>query len=246
MAYQALYGEPTSENFQDNFNNGMHAANGWNFRPRAPWPLNPSTFGEKKYHDIGHRRTAPAEPAFVEYDRVHKGWYQGDRRMPRDSKPNKYWARPVDGKRRGAMGRLLDGLTGEGPSVFVVVNGDRRTLMRDMPHKAQWSRWEGPKWDINWDKWDWDKDATQGEDVHMDVPWATQGRGRYNFRTRRYEGGAERQRHHMQNRLWTDAHWAPDAGRYDADPLSFRTGPREYTSRVDPWDREYPGGRPLV
>ncbi|KAK4547795.1 hypothetical protein LTR36_000753 [Oleoguttula mirabilis] len=226
---------PVGENFQDNFHNGYD----WVDPSRSvrDW--------ERNWPDNGYARSAPAEPPFVEYDYNSRGWYQGHNEMPRDFKSKKYWARPVDGKRKGAMGRLMDGLTGEGPDVFVVMNGDRRTLMRDMPHKPQWSRWKGFKWDPNYNQWRWDKDITHGETVHMKMPWTGARRGeKYNFYTREYEGNRERQKNHMQGRIWTDAHWDDDARRNDMNPLSFRTSPETYSTRVSPWAGLWAGGRP--
>ena len=241
MNYRPLFGLPKGENFQDNVFKGMHTPNGWNGQPFSPNPLNPSS--PIYYRDIGHRRSAPAEPPFVEFNAMHRGWYQGPFKMPRSFQSNKYWARPIDGKRRGAMGRLLDGLTREGPDVFVVINGDRRTLSRDMPHKPQWSQWEGPAWDANWNKRMWDKDFTEGEDLHMTRPGVERNE-HYNFRTRKYEGHADLMKHSWQGRLWTDAHWAPGAKRSARNPLSFRTDPLRYSTKVAPFSGFHPGGRP--
>ena len=62
----------------------------------------------------------------------------------RKSRGGKYWVRPVDGKRRGARGRLLDGLTGEGPDVFVVTGG-RQSWQMDRPDRWEWSNWCNPE-----------------------------------------------------------------------------------------------------
>ncbi|KAK5128411.1 hypothetical protein LTR85_003079 [Meristemomyces frigidus] len=237
------WGVPQSDNYQDNNFNGYDWRNRWpydfdpfNFNPTHPW-----------FPDNGHRRTAPREPPFVDYDPDNRGWYQGNHKMPSNFKPKKYWARPVDGKRKGAFGRLADGLTGEGADVFVVLNGDKRTLMRDMPHRAQWSKWGGYLWDPNFGQWRWDKDATSGEAFHKTMPWAGKGDGkRYNFQTREYEDRKERAKNHMQNRLWTDAHWPEGAGRYDMNPLSFRTDPWVYQTAVSPYAGLWAGGRPRM
>lgn len=236
MAYNTFFGPHRSENWQDNNFQGYD------------WFRNPDAFFNPGhgFPDEGHKRSAPAESPFVEYNPDTGGWAQGPHRLPRDFKPKKYWARPVDGKRRGALGRLADGLTGEGADVFVVLNGDRRTLMRDMPHRAQWSGWKGPRWDPNHNRFQWDKDATAGEGVHLEMPWARSGGHRYNFFTREYETGRERRRNHAQGRLWSDAHWAEGAGRNDPMPLSFRTSPWTYSSRVSPWAGLWAGGRPQM
>jgi hypothetical protein len=62
----------------------------------------------------------------------------------RKSKGAKYWVRPVDGKRRGVWGRMLDGLTGEGPDVFVVFGRNRRSGQTDRPRTWEWRNEENP------------------------------------------------------------------------------------------------------
>jgi hypothetical protein len=149
----------------------------------------------------------------------------------------------VDGKRRGAVGRLLDGLTGEGPDVYVVSNGDRRTLHRDLPHRTEWSGWDGRFWDPNWGHPD--KDRTLGENVHFPgmFPWATRTNKKYNFYTRRYETPRRYVRNQLKGKLWTDAYWPDGAKRFDMNPLTVRVNPWQYGTRV-PWTASfYPGGR---
>lgn len=231
MAYAPLFGRPIGENAQENRHRGylwQHPYDPW-------WNHNP---------DRGFRRTAPAEPPYVDCDPWSGKWHQGGWKMPRDFKPKLYWARPVDGKRRGAMGRLKDGLTCEGADVFVVQNADRRTLMRDMPHRAQWSRWKGWLWDANVGQWYWDKDATVAESVHAHMPWARRDGEKYNFYTREYENGRELNDNMLRGRLWTDAHWPDDAKTNDKNPWSFRTSPGMWNTRVGRGAGRFPGGRP--
>lgn len=241
MAYRSV-GDPYSENFQNNLR--LHGPT-WKdprWHPWFGWVPGPG-------HERGHARSAPAEQPFVDYDPRIKRWTQGGRVLDKDFKAKKYWARPVDGKRRGTMGRLKDGLTGEGPDVFVVLNGDRRTLHRDMPHRAQWSKWKGPGYDVNW----WskvlgeDRDLTMGENVSWDMKWAkSDPREKYNFQTREYEGPRKRFKHEMQGRLWTDAHWPDGAKRDHMNPLSFRGPyPDQWSTRVGFGAGLWPGGRPF-
>ena len=106
------HNNPLAENYQQNTYNGF---------PFLP--------------EFGTRRTAPREEPFIHHRaRGHAGpgWYQGGRKLHK-FQSKKYWARPIDGARQGTFGRIKDALTGEGPDVFVVANGDKRTLMRDMP-----------------------------------------------------------------------------------------------------------------
>ncbi|KAJ8607896.1 hypothetical protein MRB53_039992 [Persea americana] len=106
--------------------------------------------GEPCPPDRGHKRPAYAEVPFIDFDPDIGRWTNGLHVLGRDFKPKKYWARPVDGKTPWHF-RSLDGWSHcQGPDVFVL-NGDRRTLHRDLPHRAQWSRWGGPQWDVNHD-----------------------------------------------------------------------------------------------
>lgn len=223
------------ENYFDNIHNGYE----WD-DDLVPWWM-----GGHYKPDRGHARSAPAEPSFIRWDPIRTGWYQGLERMPKGFRSTKYWARPCDGKRTGALGRLKDGLTGEGPDVYVVINGDRRTKMRDMPHMKQWSGWGGWKYDPNHGQWEFDKDWTIGETIHRQAPWAKRENEKYNFYKREYQDPRERHKHHIENRLWTDAHWAQGAKNSDKTPLSYRLGPNQNVFNFRWWlSGSLPGGRP--
>lgn len=201
--------------------------------------------GEPCPPDRGHKRPAYAEVPFIDFDPDIGRWTNGLHVLGCDFKPKKYWARPVDGKRRGTFGRLMDGLTGQGPDVFVVLNGDRRTLHRDLPHRAQWSRWGGPQWDVNHNSDQWDPDHTLGEKVHHHRSWSDRNRKWYNFKTRQYDNSRKTIRNHLSDNLWTDAHWAPGAkGKYSI-PVDIRDGFNQRTGFVQPWNGMFPGGRPI-
>ncbi|WPG99243.1 Hypothetical protein R9X50_00205400 [Acrodontium crateriforme] len=200
--------------------------------------------GEPSPPDRGHKRSAYNEPSFINFDPNIGRWTNGIHVLGRDFKPKKYWARPVDGRRRGTFGRLMDGLTGEGPDVFVVLNGDRRTLHRDMPHRAQWSRWGGAKWDVNHNSDLWDPDHTLGEKVHFKKPWSDRNRQWYNFKTRKYDGAQKTIQNHMSNNLWTDAHWAPGAKGKNNFPTEIRDGFGQRAGFLPPGVGMFPGGRP--
>ncbi|KAK3705495.1 hypothetical protein LTR37_013312 [Vermiconidia calcicola] len=228
MAYRAV-GDPFGDNFLSNRHNNYY----W-----SEWST--------RYPDRGHARSAPAELPYIEYDPGLRRWTQGNKVLSSSFKPKKYWARPVDGKRRGALGRLKDGLTGEGPDVFAVLNGDRRTLHRDLPHRAQWSNWDGPNHNPNWLSW-WygeDMDETRGEHWHGDAPWADQGAKRYNFRNRKYQGPARQHLDALRGKLWSDAYWREGAKRNDKNPLSKKDHWGQAWTRVPYWQAYmYPGGR---
>lgn len=230
MSYRRVH-DPISERYQANRFNGYPATTGWPYY----LPLD---------HDEGPRRSAPAEMPFKEHDPIFGGWWQGQRKL-RDFRPNKYWARPVDGKRRGARGRLMDGLTGKGPDVFVVFNGDRRTLHRDMPHRAQWSGWNG-LWDVNLGSESYDPDATAGEYFNFDMPWAKQDQNPYNFRTRKHNRLRISDFAPGSNRVWSDAHWRPNARNSDQNPLTKRNALGQWGTQVPRWAGLYPGGRPVI
>lgn len=114
--------------------------------------------------------------------------------------------RPIDGARRGTFGRLKDGLTGEGPDVFVVANGDARTLHGQFPKRERWTGWD--KTGLNWPRAghreaEEDMDWYPKKDLKS-VPWAKRERGEvYNFRTRAYD----ELRGSNRNEFWSDAHW---------------------------------------
>jgi hypothetical protein len=177
------HNEPYAENYQ------QATYNGFPFLP-----------------EYGPRRHAPREEPFITQSRGHKGWYQGDLRLPSSFKSKKYFVRPIDGARRGTLGRLRDGLTGQGPDVFVVAKGDARTLHREVPGRERWSNWD--KTGLHWPRHG-DRDA--GEDMDWypkrnmrSMPWAKREKGEvYNFRTRHFE----ELRGSNRRDFWSDAHW---------------------------------------
>lgn len=251
MAYQSFFNhDGTGEQLQKNDWHGLNGAHpekigypvfgpwgfqGWNWLPGwVPSPL----------PDLGPARSAPAEPAFVDINPNTNRWEQGGQPMPKDWKPTKYLARPIDGKRTGWSGRLMDGLKCEGPDVFLVINGDKRTKSYDNPHRAQWSKWSGPDWDKNFLRKSEDPDQTYAGGLHDAMRRAVQSK-KYNFKSRKYEDRPERQRQQASGQLWTDAYWPDNAKRGDENPWSFRTGPAEWTSRVPLNAGALPGGRNL-
>ncbi|EME41844.1 hypothetical protein DOTSEDRAFT_135635 [Dothistroma septosporum NZE10] len=220
MAYP-FHPQPLSEDYQ------QAAYNGFPFVP-----------------EFGHRRNAPREEPFVHY-RPNRGWYQGGRKLE-NFKSKKYWARPVDGARRGTLGRIKDGLTGEGPDVFVVMNGDRRTLHRDMPKRGHWSHWDenGLGWlnrDPDWrgaaEDMDWLPPGNLGS-----TPWARRERDEvYNFRTRRY---SEIQPGYKWG-FWSDAHWPHGHRGKWSLPTCWRDWDGHWNTTVDGSAGRWPGGRPV-
>lgn len=192
--------------------------------------------------EYGIQRTQPREEPFKTPHR-HGGWQQGGRRLPHQ-RSTKYWARPIDGKRRGTLGRLVDGLTNQGPAVFIVSNVDKRTFHRDLPHRAYWSNWtqRDPRFDPNWgyacfQDPDWYGDVHWGE-----LPGAGGGGKLYNFRTRRYE----RLTKGNVGRFWSDA-WFPNnvrGGEGDL-PLNWRDAWGNWNSRVPDDAGLFAGGRPV-
>lgn len=156
-----------------------------------------------------------------------------------------YWARPVDGKRRGTLGRLKDGLTGEGADVFVVSNGDRRTLHRELPSRSHWSHWDstGMKWlaNENWrapaEDMDWYPSANFTSPF-----WAKRDKDEvYNFRTREYEDING----HNRWKFWSDAHWPKGERKEYSIPTCWRTWNGEWQTTVHPSAGFWAGGRPL-
>ncbi|KAF2764668.1 hypothetical protein EJ03DRAFT_378430 [Teratosphaeria nubilosa] len=227
---------PIGENTQDNLRNNYTWQN-WDHPPWHPhhWSL----------PDKGPRRSAPAESPYIDWS-PQTGWHrptpQGPQKIPGGFKAKKFWARPSDGKRRGAMGRLKDVVTGEGPDVFVVLNADRRALGRDLPHRALWAGWG-----VDGDGGGVDRDRTGAEGWWWEAPWVAGGRGRrYNFCTRRYEGVEERKRSRKEGRLWADARWAPGVAvaRGDMEPECVRGEKGEWVTRVPGWAGRFAGGRP--
>jgi hypothetical protein len=211
---------------------------------------NQDKHGMNPWQDVGPRRRFPAEHPFIQYFPGY-GWHQGDRKL-RHFKPKYYWTRPHDGKRPGAWGRLKDGLTGEGPDVFVTINGDKRTLMRDRPQKWQWSRWGRSPGEID-DQRRYDRDAIEAEFMDPFEPTWTDKSSRagayYNFKNRRYETlqpswSGSMFGYGASNRVWRDAQWRPGAKRSDTNPYNYQTPDLQWWNRVPYNAGEFPGGRP--
>lgn len=125
---------------------------------------------------------------------------------PQNVKPTMYWVRPRDGRRPGAWGRVKDALTGQGPDVFVVINGDSRPRRRDCPSVGEWSGW---RWDrLTGNEAFETPGSPHDRKVHVEVPWARRTRSeKYNFWTRRFESQAERMRTGSTGRLMDQALW---------------------------------------
>lgn len=192
----------------------------------------------------GDRRHVPWELPFTEYDPIHGGWWKGDRKL-RHFKPKKFWTRPIDGKRPGALGRLKDALTGEGADVFVTLSGDKRTLMRDVPQRWQWTNAGLSDWE-RWEKRMFDKDHRRQDEMPI---WNTtaaaekrEAKPFYNFRTREFE----RPNYQWANpdHFWKDAQWPFGAKHSSDSPLSKQDVHNNWQTRVPPWAGFFPGGRP--
>lgn len=199
--------------------------------------------------EFGHRRTAPREEPFI----LHRargpsgpGWYQGGRKLPSTFRSKKYWVRPIDHpSRHGTFGRIKDALSGQGPDVFVVTNGDRRTLHRDLPSRNHWSGWDktGLKWagDANWRGAAEDMDWYPKSSYH--TSWARRDKDKvYNFRTREYDDlkGWNRKS------FWSDAHYSREKERGKGGiPTAWRGWDGQWYSTVHPSAGRWPGGRPL-
>ncbi|GAB7362009.1 hypothetical protein MBLNU230_g2044t1 [Neophaeotheca triangularis] len=191
----------------------------------------------------GFARTQPREEPFKTPHR-HGGWQQGGRKLP-NQRSKKYWARPLDGKRRGYLGRLADGLTNQGADVFVVSNVDRRTFHRDLPHRAYWSNWteRDPRFDPNWGY------VFEDPDWYGNVGLKTTGfadryrQGKlYNFRTRKYE---QLTKGNFAG-FWSDAWYADNCNRGDGQmPMCWRDAWGNWVSRVPNSAGLFAGGRPV-
>lgn len=215
---------------------------------RAP----PETFQNNRWNsdgrysgpDFGPRRGAPAEKPYRQQRRGR--WYEG-RREIKGFKAPMFIVRPSDGKRSGTIGRLLDALTGEGPDVFVIKCGDKRTLMRDRPQRWQWSGWGLDDVELA-DLAEFDKDF-RPKDLRPIRNWlqsierARAARHRYNFQSRRYHTDRETFAVPPEY-VWRDVRWPEDAKRWEAFPLSFLDGNREWWTRVPRASGNYAGGRP--
>ncbi|KAF2718805.1 hypothetical protein K431DRAFT_305685 [Polychaeton citri CBS 116435] len=198
--------------------------------------------------ESGPRRNAPRETPFIEWDSQQRGWYQGERRLLRSFKPNCYFTRPVDGKRRGAKGRLLDAVTGEGPDVFITISSDKRTKMRDRPQRWQWTGRELDADDVE-DKMQFDPDfRLQDLENVRNASWCRRDRAPgatwYNFRTRQYEAADQARWVGRPDRYWMDAQWRQKAKRSDQSPLNVQLGDGVWWSRVPISSGLWPGGRP--
>ena len=227
MVYPAAGYWPTSNPFGDDYQNFVQN-----------YGFSPADIG---LPDLGSRRTAPRELPYREY-RKDFGWWQGDRKL-RNFKPNYYMTRPHDGKRSGTLGRLKDVVTGEGPDVFVTINGDKRTLMKDRPKSWQWNGWGPTGQELR--NILTDKDFREQDLISWDMPWTEGDRAKkpfYNFRNREYE--YPKPSWLRPNGVWTNAQWAPGARHDSRTPLNKRDYFGLWWSRV-PRDAEfYAGGRP--
>lgn len=194
------------------------------------------------WDDVGTRRSAPAEMPFVEYDPDYGGWWQGDRKL-RHFRPKKYFTRPHDGKRPGAMGRFKDALTGRGADVFITLSGDTRTLMRDRPQRWQWTNDGLSRLEIL-EKRLFDKDHRPQDEMMIDnAPWTWHREAaNYNFRTRRFEYPSRRWLN--PDHFWRDAHWAPGAKHCSDNPLCKKDLAGIWQTRVPWWASNFAGGRP--
>jgi hypothetical protein len=127
-----------------------------------------------------------------------------DRPQKRDSKAtsgkqDKCFVRPVDGKRRGSWGRLMDGVTGSGPDVFVTVRPKTRGRS---PDHDRWSNWDSIERSSH------SKVSISRKDS-SETPWASRSKHEvYNFRTRKYETISEKNR----DGFWSHAHWDESEG----------------------------------
>ncbi|KAK3672967.1 hypothetical protein LTR78_007077 [Recurvomyces mirabilis] len=191
----------------------------------------------------GPRRNAPAELPFKEHrpDRGG-GWWQGDRKL-NHFKPNYYFTRPCDGKRTGALGRMKDALTGEGPDVFLTMSGDKRSLMRDRPQRHQWSGWGLTAKEIL-DRRIYDMDWRACDEMPVrNMTWThdRMHEPMYDFRPREFLSPRKAWRN--QENVWTNVDWAPGA-KSGSLPLSSRDYYGNWTTRVPQWAGRYPGGRP--
>ncbi|KAJ9621198.1 hypothetical protein H2203_007249 [Taxawa tesnikishii (nom. ined.)] len=180
-------------------------------------------------HDLGHNYPKVPAPEHHPADRdgIHYspevGWFQQDPhhpmmwRKPNRAKfrPKHYWVRPTDGKRKGTMGRLKDGLSGEGPDVFVASVGDDRYFWDSMPSRADWSGWNGPWYDPDWalkyrerlmqeDGAVWDMKRTRG---------ARKGK-RYDWCSRRFAP--------VEETMISDVMYRGDNPRRSAPPIALR------------------------
>ena len=206
--------------------------------------------GAGPWADVGPRRSFPAEQPYIQYHQGF-GWHQGGRKL-RHFKPKYYWTRPHDGKRSGSLGRLKDVLTNEGPDVFITINGDKRTLMRDRPQKWQWSRWGLTPQQFN-DKQYYDPDAIEAEFMNPFETFWTNNSSRagahYNFKNRKYEThqhgwSGSLYGYGPGNRVWRDAQWRPGAKRSDTNPYNYQTPDTTWWNRVPDSAGDWAGGRP--
>lgn len=218
----------------------------WHNAPLAENYQNAAYNGFPFIPEFGTRRNAPREEPFIHWrpgGTNGHGWYQGGRKL-NNFRSKKYWARPSDGARHGTFGRIKDALTNEGPDVFVVANGDRRTLHREMPSRDHWGNWDatGLGWlDTNWrgsaEDPDWYVPGNMGS-----TKWARREPDEvYNHRTRRYS--------HINTRnkwnFWSDAHWPRGERKKWGVPTCWREWDGHWNSRVDGSAGRWPGGRPL-
>jgi len=200
--------------------------------------------GRRPGPDVGHRRHAPREMPFREWNPYLRVWHQGPHVL-HNFRPKYYFTRPHDGKRGGWTGRLKDALTHEGADVFVTISGDKRTLMRDRPRRDQWTGWplsreemeDGEVYDKDW--------RFQDTEPVMETKFSRKKRWRepfYNFRNREFESYGRVMWH--PKRVWRDAEWREGARRDDLRPWNIKDVNGIWWSKV-PWQAcRDPGGRP--
>ena len=200
--------------------------------------------GFRRRPDVGHRRSAPQELPYREWDPIIRRWRQGPQVLW-NFKPKHYFTRPHDGKRPGALGRLKDAFTREGADVFITSSGDERTLMRDRPQRWQWAGWGMTPAEAR-RKALYDKDFRwQDFEPILDASWTQKKRDwkpYYNFRNRKWEHPLQVWSH--PDRVWTDARWPEGARHSSRRPLTYRDLGDQWWSRVPWWAQHYPGGRP--
>ena len=255
MAYRSrtvypdvIYSETPQHWYEDDAQHfDCYDRNTWYTRPETRFARSRSAGPAFAEHDTNHRsrgrsdtrysspraqftRSSSLEPRLSDYDDYYESCGCINARRNRRSRSKKYWARPVDGKRRGTLGRLLDGLIGEGPDVFVVLTGSRRSLHRDMPHRAQWSGWEGSLDDHGRCRSE-GPGHSRSEPDHFERNGARR-RGKYNFQTRKYESAARMDPNRRNENLWTDAYWSEGARRGDMNPSMFRDGRGQWWTDV--------------
>lgn len=198
-------------------------------------------FGHRRRPVWGPHRNAPREPPFKEYNPITRQWHQGSQVL-HNFKPNHYFTRPIDGKRRGASGRLKDALTGKGPDVFITTSGDKRTFFRDRPQRWQWSGWPRHPAEFLDDRHD--RDWRLQDDPLLNPVFGQQRKKNqlYDHRTRKFV--SERKAFRDPASVWKNVQWSEKVREKRTMPLSFQDGFGLWHSRVHPDSGLFAGGRP--